>query len=101
MKQNGIFRNGMMKNVILHHGLMKNAILHHGMMKNAILHHGVMKNGICSMVSDAKLCNNVANYGTKVKSRFVDLFTCLGETWSWKCCTLLKIECDAKIKMTS
>ena len=56
MKQNGIFRNGMMKNVILHHG----------MMKNAILHHGVMKNGICSMVSDAKLCNNVANYGTKL-----------------------------------
>ena len=56
MKQNGIFRNGMMKNVILHHG----------MMKNAILHHGVMKNGICSMVSDAKLCNNVANYGTKI-----------------------------------
>ena len=54
MKQNGIFRNGMMKNVILHHG----------MMKNAILHHGVMKNGICLMVSDAKLCNNVANYGT-------------------------------------
>ena len=59
MKQNGIFRNGMMKNVILHHGMMKNAIFHHGMMKNAILHHGVMKNGICLMVSDAKLCNNI------------------------------------------
>ena len=55
MKQYGIFCNGM----------MKNAIFHHGMMKNAILHHGVMKNGICLMVSDAKLCNNVANYGTK------------------------------------
>ena len=26
----------------------------------------MMKNGICSMVSDAKLCNNVANYGTKI-----------------------------------
>ena len=30
-----------------------------------ILFHAMMKNGICSMVSDAKLCNNVANYGTK------------------------------------
>ena len=69
MKQNGIFHHGMMKNAILHHGMMKNVILHHGMMKNAILHHGVMKNGICSMVSDAKLCNNVANYGTNTYSR--------------------------------
>ena len=75
MKQNGIFRNGMMKNAIFHHGMMKNVIFHHGMVKNAIFHHGmvkngifhngVMKNGICLMVSDAKLCNNVANYGTK------------------------------------
>ena len=54
MKQNGIFRNGM----------MKNAIFLHGMVKNAIFHNGVMKNGICLMVSDARLCNNVANYGT-------------------------------------
>ena len=32
-------------------------------------------------------------------SRFIDFFTCLKETW--RCRTLLKIECDAKIKMTS
>ena len=29
-----------------------------------ILFHTMMKNGVCSMVSDTKLCNNVANYGT-------------------------------------
>ena len=34
-----------------------------------ILFHTMMKNGICSMVSDAKLCNNVANYGTNTYSR--------------------------------
>ena len=29
-----------------------------------ILFHTMMKNDICLMVSGAKLCNNVANYGT-------------------------------------
>ena len=31
-----------------------------------ILFHTMMKNGVCSMVSDTKLCNNVANYGTNI-----------------------------------
>ena len=31
-----------------------------------ILFHSVKQNDICLLVSDAKLCNNVANYGTKV-----------------------------------
>ena len=34
--------------------------------KMCILFHTLMKNVICLMVSDAKLCNNVANYGTNV-----------------------------------
>ena len=31
-----------------------------------ILFHSVKQNDICLMVSDTKLCNNVANYGTNV-----------------------------------
>ena len=30
-----------------------------------ILFHSVKQNDICLMVSDTKLCNNVAKYGTK------------------------------------
>ena len=51
MKQNGVT-------------MKQNVIFRNGMIKNVILHQGVMKNAICLMVSDAKLCNNVANYGT-------------------------------------
>ena len=31
-----------------------------------ILFHSVKQNDICLMVSDTKLCSNVAKYGTKI-----------------------------------
>ena len=79
MKNPILFHNSM-KNAILFHSRMKNAILFHSSMKNTILFHSMRKNEefyFYFKMFDAKICNNVANYGTNSLKLWQQPFTLL------------------------